>query len=218
MLKPEVENRIKSIASDFMKIEVVKSTKPQNLNPNDEQHHVPLHKTYIGLAATATLYEIQAGAKKEYLDKFFADCKNFLVESILQIQARCDITDPVHELVQCLLPSNAAALIPPSLGAICQKLPYLKDVVDLSMVDMEWRQHAFEDNAKSDLQWSEYWLNIRDAKTSSGEPKYQALILAMHAKQHGTNGACVRLTVSTNGSDKLDKHRQTYKMKTYIII
>ena len=55
MLKPEVENLIKSIASDFMKIEVVKSTKPQNLNPNDEQHHVPLHKTYIGLVATATL-------------------------------------------------------------------------------------------------------------------------------------------------------------------
>ena len=137
---------------------------------------MPLHKTYIGLAATATLYEIQAGAKKEAVDKFFADCKNFLVESILQIQARFDITDPVHELVQCLLPSNAAALIPPSLGAICQKLPYLKDVVDLSMVDMEWRQHAFEDNAKPDLQWSEYWLKIRDAKTSSGEPKYQALI------------------------------------------
>ena len=110
------------------------------------------------------------------MDKFFADCKNFLVESIFQIQARFDITDPVHELVQCLLPSNAAALIPPSLGAICQKLPYLKDVVDLSMVDMEWRQHAFEDNAKPDLQWSEYWLKIRDAKTSSGKPKYQALI------------------------------------------
>ena len=52
MLKPEVENLIKSIASDFMKIEVVKSTKPHNLNPNDVQHHVPLHKTYIGQPST----------------------------------------------------------------------------------------------------------------------------------------------------------------------
>ena len=44
------------------------------------------------------------------------------------------------------------------------------------MLDMEWRPHAFEDNAKPDLQWSEYWFNIQDAKTSSGEPKYQVLI------------------------------------------
>ena len=48
--------------------------------------------------------------------------------------------------------------------------------MDLGVLDMEWRQHAFENNAKPDLQWSEYWLNIRDAKTSSGELKYQVLI------------------------------------------
>ena len=48
--------------------------------------------------------------------------------------------------------------------------------MDLSTLDMEWRQHVFEENAKPDHQWGEYWLNIRDAKTSSGEPKYQALI------------------------------------------
>ena len=96
MLKPTVESLIKSIASDFMKIEVVKSTKLQTFNPNDVQHHVPLCKTYPGLAATATLYEIEAEEKKEDVHKFSVDCKSFLVESILQIQARFDIADPIH--------------------------------------------------------------------------------------------------------------------------
>ena len=67
-------------------------------------------------------------------------------------------------------------LIPRSLGAIFQKLQYLKDDVDLRRLDMQWRSHVFEDNAKPELQWSEYWLNIRDAKTPSGEWKYQDLI------------------------------------------
>ena len=48
--------------------------------------------------------------------------------------------------------------------------------MDLRRLDMQWRSHVFEDNAKPELQWSEYWLNIRDAKTPSGEWKYQDLI------------------------------------------
>ncbi len=139
--------------------------------------HVPLRQTYVDLEATATLSEIENGAKKEDIDQFLMHCKNFLIESILQVQSRFDIDDPVHEIVQCLLPSNATAIKPRSLGSICQKLPYLKDSIDLDRLDMEWRQHALEEQAKPGLQWDEYWLNIRDIKAPTNEPKYPVLIV-----------------------------------------
>ena len=121
MLKPKVESLIKSIACDFMKIDIVKANK---LNPTDVSQHVPLSETYVGLGATAPLHEIAGRANKEGIDKF--PSKNFLIESILQIQSRFDIDDPVHEIVQRLLPSNVAAVKSRSLRSICQKLPYLK--------------------------------------------------------------------------------------------
>jgi hypothetical protein len=176
MLKPEIESLIKSIACDFMKIDIVKSTSPNKLNPTDVNQHVPLSETYVGLGATATIHEIASVAGKADVDNFLTTCKNFLIESILQIQSRFDLDDPVHEIVQCLLPSNAAALKPRSLRSICQKLPYLKDTIDLNKLDMEWRQHALEPKAKPELHWDEYWLNIRDTTTPTGEAKYPLLM------------------------------------------
>jgi hypothetical protein len=88
MLRPEVESLIKSIASYFMKINVVRSTQLKDLDPwTDVQHHVPLHQTYIGLAATATLNDIENVAEKENIDKFLTECKNVFIESIFQIQS-----------------------------------------------------------------------------------------------------------------------------------
>jgi hypothetical protein len=46
-----------------------------------------LHQTYIGLAATATLNDIENVAEKENIDKFLTECKNLFIESILQIQS-----------------------------------------------------------------------------------------------------------------------------------
>ncbi|CAB4025775.1 Hypothetical predicted protein [Paramuricea clavata] len=96
---------------------------------------------------------------KAGVDNFLTTCKNFLIESILQIQSQCDIDDPVHKIVQCLLPSNAAALKPHSLRSICQ------DTINLDKLDMQWRQDALEPKAKPELHWDEYWLNIRDTTT-----------------------------------------------------
>jgi hypothetical protein len=46
-----------------------------------------LDQTYIGLAATATLNDIEDGAEKENIDKFLTECKNVFIESIFQIQS-----------------------------------------------------------------------------------------------------------------------------------
>ena len=59
------------------------------MTPNIMCHYT---RRTLDLRLLATFNEIKAGAKKEDVDKFFADCKNFLVESIFQILARFDIT------------------------------------------------------------------------------------------------------------------------------
>ena len=105
-----------------MKIDVMKTTQPNDLDPTDVQQRVTLHQTYLGLGASATLQEIKVRASED-VDKFYTDCENFLIESIQQMQRRFDLEAEVHEIVQCLLPANAASVTPSSLGRICQKLP-----------------------------------------------------------------------------------------------
>jgi hypothetical protein len=174
-LREEVEGLIKSIASDFMSIAYVKQAKPKEIDPTRAGHHIPLHQVYVGVAATATMHEIKAGAKQEDVQKFRSDCKNFLIESILQIKQRFDLEAEIHDIVSCIAPGNAAARVPPSLVQIIQKLPYLNEILDTAKLDLEWREHVFEDDLKPDLYWDEYWKIVKDAKTPTREPKYPNL-------------------------------------------
>ena len=176
ILKREVESLMRSIASDFMKLDIVKAMEPKDLDPADINQHVPLRQTYLGLAASATLAEIEGEAQPQDVTKFLEDCKSFLIESILQMQRRFDLDADVHRIVECLLPANAASRTPSSLGTITNLLPYLTDILNIKQLDMEWRQHALEEGINPDLHWDEYWLIVRDSKTPTGEARYPCLM------------------------------------------
>ena len=173
-LKPQVEMLLRSIASDFMKRDYVKATNPK-ISPRCEEFHVPLENVYLGMAATATLREIAGGAKEEDVSAFRSHCRNFLVESIDQIQKRFDLDAEIHDIVQCTLPQNAASTIPPSLEGICQKLPYSREILNTEKLDHEWREHAMHDKVNGDLSWEEYWTTVRDVKNPTGQPKFPNL-------------------------------------------
>jgi len=175
-LKHEVEGLVKSIASDFIDLGIVKTTQVKDLDPSNFIQHVPLQQTYVGIAATSTIQSLKDKAKEEDINKFFVDCKNFLIESILQIKSRFDLNAEYHDLVECLQPQSAANLNPRSLARICEKMPCLKDVLDTSKLDFEWRLQALDEKLNANLPWEEYWLAVRDAKTPMGEPKYPNLI------------------------------------------
>ena len=110
-LKIEVEGLLKAIASDFIKLSIVKTTEAKDLNPTHVQHHVPLCQTYLGMGASASLREIEVNAKKEDVDQFLTTCKDFLIESMLQIKSRFNLDAEYHDIVMCLHPRNAANLI-----------------------------------------------------------------------------------------------------------
>ena len=158
-LKKELESLIKSIASDFMVMDYVKKTVPSQIDPKCSCFHVPLKQVYLGMAAT-----------------FRTDCRNFLIESIEQIQKRIDLDAEILTIVQCILPANTASLTPTSLQPICKKLPYLNECLDTSKLDREWHQHVFESEVKSEMRWNEYWSIIKKLKTATGDCKYPNLL------------------------------------------
>ncbi|CAB4006035.1 zinc finger MYM-type 1-like [Paramuricea clavata] len=177
LLKEEVEGLIRSISSDFMEVPYIKATNPKDIDPSNVGFQLPLDKTYVRLAATTTLHEIKEVTGEDHADvhNFLMNCRNFLIESIKQILQKFDIEAEIHDVVQCTLPRNAAAHVPPSPTEVVKKLPYLNTVLATKKLDGEWREHVFEEKLTPDLKWEEYWLVIKDAKISSGEPKYPNL-------------------------------------------
>ena len=177
-LKDEVEGLIKSISSDFMDVRHVKNTNPKEIDPKNATFYLPLNELYIGVAATATVNEIKEEMSEDNVDlhNFLVNCRNFLIESIEQIQRRFDLDAEIHDVVQCTLPRRAASRIPVSLASVVKKLPYLSTILDINKLDCEWRQHVFEEDLNPDLSWEEYWMTVRNVKVSSGEPKYPNLL------------------------------------------
>ena len=113
ILKIEVEGLLKAIASDFMKLAIVKKTKAKDQDPTDVQQNVPTPEvSWI----SASLLEIQANEKQEEVEKFLTICKDFLIESMLQLKSRFDLNAEYHDIVQCLHPFNANNLNPPFTG------------------------------------------------------------------------------------------------------
>ena len=141
-----------------MAVVYVKETNPKDIDPTNVQHQLPLNQTYAGMAASATIQEIQADARKDDLEKFRRDCRNFLIEGISEIKQRFDLDTEVLEVVQCISLAKAAARIPPTLAHIFQKLPYLADLLDVKKLDQEWREHSLEKKIKSYLSWDEYGM------------------------------------------------------------
>ena len=175
-LRGQVEKLIKGMASDFMDVKYVKSTPAEEINPEKIEKYVPLGQVYTGLMASQSLQEIKAGANPNDVQMFLHDCRNFLIEGIIQVKQRFDLKQEILDIVECTLPENAFNLKPPSLHSIAMKLPYLKDMVDLNELDLQWRKHPFEDGLNSTLTWEEYWLKVKNAKLPSGDLKYPQLI------------------------------------------
>ena len=62
----------------------------------------------------------------------------------------------LKSIVQCVVFANAVSSTPPFPGLICQQLSYLKEWLDASVLDREWRLHVFETNANPEMSWNEY--------------------------------------------------------------
>ena len=80
-LRKELDGLI-SIASDFVSMECVKRTVLTQIDGGCSRFHVLLKQVYIGMAATATLREMEAAGvgqtRHQDFEKFYRDYRNFL--------------------------------------------------------------------------------------------------------------------------------------------
>ena len=105
-LRKELEGLIRPIASDFMFMEYVKRTVLTQIDGGCSRFHVLLKQVYIGMAATATLREIEAArvgqTRHQELEKFYRTAGTSFIESIEQIQKRFDMDAEILTIVQCI--------------------------------------------------------------------------------------------------------------------
>ena len=116
--------------------------------------------------------EMDCGAVQEDVHQFINDCKNFLIESVIQIQKIFYPDSELLGMVECISPQKASARVPSSLSDIVRNRPYLSEL-DPSQLDLEWREHSLKEKVSQDLHWDEYWNIVKNIKRPSRELKSQ---------------------------------------------
>lgn len=179
-LHSEVNRLLKSILSDFMKLDVVRSCDPFTVSIDDPNQMVSIDQVYLGIQATTTLYELIDGdpeAAGQRCQEVRKNCLAFMLEVVRQIRQRFKLQDSAYTLLEFLIPQNAVNCHPPTLLQLFNKFPYLSNVADKEVVDSEWRKQALEESNEIDPNESslQFWKRRLDAHTFDGRKKYPNL-------------------------------------------
>ena len=152
LLKYQVEELIRRIPEDFMEIAYVKDIKnAHDIDPTDNSRYVPLKNVYLGMTVTITIKEIE-GARPTVVTTIYTDCRNFLIEMIMQIKERFDVRSEIYAVVQCLNPKKAAVLNFPSISGIIEST-FPTANLNKNVLELEWRGHIFEKELNKDMDW-----------------------------------------------------------------
>ena len=166
-LRGEVDRLLRSILSDFMKFDIVRSCDTFTVSIDDLNLMVPIDKVYIGINATETLHELiedEPEAAVPRCQDVKKNCLAFMLEIVRQIRQRFNLSDSAYTLLDFLLPQNAVSCHPSTLLQLFNKFPYLSNVADKALVDSEWRKQALEESNKIDPDESslQFWKRRLD--------------------------------------------------------
>lgn len=184
-LREEVSKLIRNICSDFMSVPYVKKCSISDLNPNNplfSANMVSDERMYLGLKAMDTVHDLKSSGstvKDEEITKYYHSCRQFLIESVKQIQARFSDDDGLHKILQCLRPQNAINLEPPSLSKLFDAIPQLSNFVDRKKTDEEWRSHHLLEELSSQLSCTDYWNIVFSQRNAANLPCFPNLKVVM---------------------------------------
>lgn len=180
-VKPEVEQLLKVLCSNFMEVSQVRNKDVFSIDHCDERLFVDIKKIYLGVSATSTLQTLinaKDFSQKEYMI-FLKSCLNFYVELVSEIKKRFVFNDPIFEIIKIVDPQTAQSFTEKSLEHVLQAFPVLKNFVEAQQLDNEWRKHAFLEYATLGIDCSkpaeQYWKQIFDLKNSAGVCLFQSL-------------------------------------------
>ena len=144
-LRGEVDRLLRSILSDFMKLDIVRNCDPFTVSIVNPNLMVPIDNVYIGINATETLHEL-IDDEPEAAVPGCEDVKKNCLAFMLEIRQRFNLSDSAYTLLDFLLPQNAVNCHLPTLIWLFNKFPYLSNVADKALVDSKWRKQALEDS------------------------------------------------------------------------
>lgn len=137
---------------------------------------------------------IKKTSEESEIRVFLHSCQEFLIEVFNQVKTRFDLNNPVFDLVEWTLPSNAFKRNPPNLTHIETALPHLREHLDMESLEGEWRGHIFTKDLNADLPWEDYWTKVKHERFLDGR-KYENLmkLLGIVASLPFSNVAVERL-------------------------
>ncbi|KAJ8970481.1 hypothetical protein NQ314_001210 [Rhamnusium bicolor] len=157
-LKPEVENLLKTLSSNYLKMAYIKICDDiLKAEFKNTEHFVDLEKIYIGITATESIVNLKkdSNVPRSEITCFFRTCQAFYIELTTDICKRFDFSDHLFDLISIVNPSVAQQFEIQSLAQVFQRFPILNNFVIRQKVDDEWRAHAM-------LNHPQYGLNTND--------------------------------------------------------
>ncbi|KAF2886348.1 hypothetical protein ILUMI_19826 [Ignelater luminosus] len=157
-LKSEVENLLKRLSANFMKISYVKScANILNADFRNATHFLGLDKINIG---------VKAGESMDNLKK--------------------DENDPLFFIISAVNPSEAQQFKIKSLVPVLKRFPVLNKFVTAQKLDDEWRAHAMLDFAQHGLEFHRdnidaecYWGKVFHLKNGAGQYLFPNIKIVM---------------------------------------
>ena len=140
-LKLSVSKLVNDVASNFMKLDYIRSVGSfTELDPYLSSEYLPLNQTYVGIAATDSMQELEdAQEPSDNIDLFYQSCRNYYIVLIKQIKDQFKFEDEIYDILALVEPRNAINLNPRSLRPLFVRFPVLTEKCSLQKTDVEWR-------------------------------------------------------------------------------
>ncbi|CAG4942601.1 unnamed protein product [Parnassius apollo] len=188
-LKPEVENLLKTLSSNFMKISYIKScANILNADFKNPTHFLSLNEIYIGLKAGESIEILKndENVPRAAIADFYRTCQEFYIELTSDITKRFDFGDPLFSIISAVNPSEAQQFLIKSLVPVLKRFPVLYKFVTAQKLDDEWRTHALLDFEQHGLEIhgdninaESYWGKVFRLKNAAGEYMFPNIKIVM---------------------------------------
>ncbi|KAJ8963505.1 hypothetical protein NQ314_005584 [Rhamnusium bicolor] len=183
-LKPEVENLLKTLSSNYLKMAYIKTCDDiLKAEFKNTEHFVDLEKIYIGITATESIVNLKkdSNVPRSEITCFFRTCQAFYIELTTDICKRFDFSDHLFDLISIVNPSIAQQFEIQSLAQVFQRFPILNNFVTRQKVDDEWRAHAMLNHPQYGLNTNDYdsaenyWAKVFSLKNRAGQFLFSSL-------------------------------------------
>ncbi|CAG4994901.1 unnamed protein product [Parnassius apollo] len=165
-----------NLSSDLKSLKQIDVTKTEIHLNND---HI-----YVGMEAHAILEDLKTKAPIEEVNKFYASCREFYVEIVLQIQKRFDLNEKLFDILKYVDPKIARNLEKQSVKDVFDKFNFLTTKCNMQKADNELRNQALIDLKHFGVESEEelknmpadiYWNKVLSMKDYHGNFIYENL-------------------------------------------